>query len=79
VFGVVEMLRDGCNALFYDPGDYQQLAEFLTTLIQDPARRRQLGENTGLGLAALPDYGEMLTNYGQLFREAFMSGKSRTG
>lgn len=77
VFGVVEMLRNGCNALFYDPGNSQQLAELLTTMIHDPDRRRQLGENAALGLSALPDYGEMLTSYGQLFREAFLSGKPR--
>jgi len=79
VFGVVEMLRDGCNALFYEPGNYRRLAEFLTTVIQDPGRRRELGENAALGLSAFPDYGEMLTSYGQLFREAFMSGKPRAG
>jgi GT2 family glycosyltransferase/glycosyltransferase involved in cell wall biosynthesis len=79
VFGVTEMVRDGCSAIFYRPGDYRQLARLMETLITEPTRRRQLGGNAALGLAALPDYADMLNSYAKLFREAFMSGQPRTG
>jgi GT2 family glycosyltransferase len=79
LFGVTGMLRDEYSARFYHPGHYRQLAGLLETLIREPTRRRQLGDNAALGLAVLPDYEDMLTSYAKLFREAFMSGEPRTG
>ncbi len=79
LFGITGMLRDGYSARFYYPGHYRQLARLIETLIQEPTRRRQLGDNAALGLSALPDYDDMLTSYAKLFREGFMSGQPRTG
>jgi O-antigen biosynthesis protein len=77
-FGVAGMLQDGYNAGFYRAGDYRQLAGLLETLIREPARRRQWGDNAALGLATLPDYEDMLASYAKLFREGFMSSQPRT-
>ena len=79
LFGVTGMLRDGYSARFYYPGHYRQLARLIETLIQEPTRRRQLGDNAALALSALPDYDDMLISYAKLFREGFLSGKPRTG
>jgi O-antigen biosynthesis protein len=79
LFGVTGMLRDGYSARFYYPGHDRQLARLIDTLIQEPAQRRQLGDNAALALSVLPDYAAMLTSYAELFREGFLSGAPRTG
>jgi GT2 family glycosyltransferase len=79
LFGITGTLRDGYSARFYYPRHYRQLARIIETLIQEPTRCRQLGDNAALALSALPDYDDMLTSYAELFREGFMSGKPRTG
>jgi GT2 family glycosyltransferase/glycosyltransferase involved in cell wall biosynthesis len=79
LFGASELLRYRQSARFYNPGAYGRLAGLLETLIREPTRRRQLGDNAALALAALPDYDDMLSSYAELFREAFLSGQPRTG
>jgi glycosyltransferase involved in cell wall biosynthesis len=78
LFGATELLRDRQSARFYNPGAYRKLARLLESLIREPTRRRQWGDNAALALAALPDYNDMLNSYAELFREAFLSGQPRT-
>ncbi len=40
-----ELLRDGFNALLYEPGNHEELAEKILLLLQSPALRSKLGRN----------------------------------
>jgi glycosyltransferase involved in cell wall biosynthesis len=70
VFGVVEQVRDGVNALLYDPGDTKMLAAHLECLIADNDLRRRFAENSPHVLDTLNTFGEMAAAYGTIFREA---------
>ncbi|MGC9964448.1 MAG: FkbM family methyltransferase [Syntrophobacteraceae bacterium] len=42
--GTVELITDGVTGLLYEPGDYQQLKEKIKVLIDNPGKRRKMGE-----------------------------------
>jgi glycosyltransferase involved in cell wall biosynthesis len=70
VFGIVEQVRAGENALIYQPGAESELAGALTRLINDPELRRRLGERSRTVLQELTSYEQMLEQYAALFYEA---------
>ena len=77
VDGIVEQVRDGSNAMFFQPGDVEALAEKLTVLINDRELRRRMGSNSILELDSIIDYESMVRAYGQVFQEAWLSAKPR--
>jgi O-antigen biosynthesis protein len=77
VYGISEQVRESVNALFYSPGDAAQLAEQITRLVEAPALRRRLADNSRHVLAMLNDFDGMIEAYARVFREAWLSGRSR--
>jgi glycosyltransferase involved in cell wall biosynthesis len=77
VFGIVEQVQENINALFYRPGDSEALAERLETLVKEPRLRQKLAHNSQPVLDTLTDYEAMVKAYGEVFREAWLSGRSR--
>jgi glycosyltransferase involved in cell wall biosynthesis len=70
VFGVVEQVRDGVNALLYEPGDAKMLAAHLAQAVGDDELRMRLGANSPHVLDTLNTFEEMAAAYGGIFREA---------
>lgn len=70
VFGIAEQVRDGINALFYGPGDIAQLASRIEELLASPSMRAMLASNARPVLESLPNFEDMLDEYGRAFREA---------
>lgn len=70
VFGVPELVDEGVNALFYQPGDISALAQRLAELVGDGDRRKAMGVIGRVVLTSRPGYAEMLDQYAQLIREA---------
>jgi len=70
VFGIVEQVQEGVNALFYVPGDVAQLASQLARLITDDTLRGSMGSQSGRVLNDLPSQNDMLAAYGRVFAEA---------
>ena len=70
VFGIVEQVRAGENALIYQPEDVSELAGALTRLIKSPDLRDRMGERSRILLQQLTSYEQMLEQYAALFYEA---------
>jgi glycosyltransferase involved in cell wall biosynthesis len=77
VYGIVEQVQENINALFYRPGDSGALAERLGDLVKDADLRRRLAENSRYVLDTLNDYEMMVSAYAKVFREAWLSGRTR--
>ncbi|HUK89183.1 MAG TPA: glycosyltransferase, partial [Blastocatellia bacterium] len=77
VHGIVEQVREGKNAMFFQPGDVEALAKKLATLIDDEDLRGQMGANSKLQIDSLIDYDSMVKAYGAVFQKAWLSGRSR--
>jgi glycosyltransferase involved in cell wall biosynthesis len=77
VFGVAEQVQENINALFYQPGDTTTLADRIVTLMERPHLRKKLARNSRHVLGTLPDFDSMASAYGSVFREAWLSGRSR--
>jgi GT2 family glycosyltransferase/glycosyltransferase involved in cell wall biosynthesis len=77
VYGIVEQVQENINALFYRPGDSGALAERLGDLVRDADLRRRLAENSRYVLDTLNDYEMMVSAYAKVFREAWLSGRTR--
>lgn len=73
VFGIVEQVQDEVSALFFPPGDDEQLALRLERIVRDAALRAKLAENARVSLSRLPTIDEMLDEYGRLVREAWLT------
>ena len=69
VFGIPEMVAEGVNALFYEPGDVAVLANAMTGL-HDDQRRAMLAAASPLVLASLPDFDDMVDGYAKAIRQA---------
>ena len=72
-FGVREQVREGVNALFYQPGDSDALRAELLKLINDPALRTAMSGNSLPVLDCLTSYEEMLEEYKEIIRAAAFS------
>jgi len=70
VFGVVEQVREGVNAMLYEPGDVNTLASHLTQTIADDELRDRMSANSPHVLDTLNTFEEMAAAYGEIFREA---------
>ena len=77
VFGIREQVREGLNALLYEPGDINALATALSRLIDDDQLRHAMAASSQPVLGSLTSYSEMLARYGQIFREARLSRGQR--
>lgn len=77
VFGIAEQVQDNISALFYPPGDTRALAEAITRLLDDATLRQALAANTEPALNSLTDFDSMIDEYGDVFREAWLSSGSR--
>jgi O-antigen biosynthesis protein len=77
VFGIAEQVQDKVSALFYPPGNAQALADSITRLLEDATLRKTLAANTIPALNALTDLDSMVDAYGEVFREAWLSGGTR--
>ena len=77
VFGIPELVREGVNAQFYQPGDVKTLAKLIETLVKNEALRLKLAGNSREVLNSLPGYSEMLEDYTSLIRQAVLVGGPR--
>lgn len=77
VFGISEQVQEGVNALTYQPGETRGLAEAIEKLVTNSELRKRLGDNSKQVLDTMIDYDTMVLSYGRVFREAWLSGRSR--
>lgn len=70
VFGIPEMVREGINALFYEPGDVATLADAIETLWTNREMRESFAVNSPLVLASQPAFPEMVKQYASVIRQA---------
>ena len=77
VFGIREQVREGVNALFYEPGDSRALSARLQGLIQDEPLRSRMAAKSASVLALGTDFEEMVEAYGEIFAEAWLTGGER--
>jgi GT2 family glycosyltransferase/glycosyltransferase involved in cell wall biosynthesis len=77
VFGIREQVREGVNALFYEPGDSRALSSRLQGLIQDEPLRSRMAAKSASVLALGTDFEEMVEAYGEIFAEAWLTGGER--
>ncbi len=69
VFGLIEQVIEGKNALFYPPGDSRLLAEKIEKLVNDNELRIRMGENSRQRIAQMITYDEMISAYARIFRD----------
>ncbi|WHZ24850.1 MAG: Glycosyl transferase, group 2 family [Nitrospira sp.] len=74
VFGIREQVREGVNALLYEPGDIGALASQLCSLLRDEGFRSRMGANSVSVLAIGTNFEEMVESYAEVFTEAWLSG-----
>jgi glycosyltransferase involved in cell wall biosynthesis len=74
VFGIREQVREGINALFYNPGDSDALAKRLEGLIQNEELRSRMAAKSASVLALGNDFDDMVKAYGDIFAEAWLTG-----
>ena len=79
VFGIAEQVKQDISAVFYEPGDVEGLAGAIVSMVENAELRQRLASNTGPALDSLIDFETMVDAYGQIFREAWVSGSSRVG
>ena len=77
VFGITEQVKEGLNAVLYEPGDTHRLADLIAELVTDSQVRSEMGSNSLAVLATLNDYERMVDQYARVFREAWLSGRPR--
>jgi O-antigen biosynthesis protein len=70
VFGIPELVREDVNALFYEPGDSDALAEAVEKLLTDEGLRGKLATNGPKVLIGQPGFDEMVEQYGRVIRQA---------
>ncbi len=78
VFGIMEQVREHKNALFYDPGDAQALADRIAELAADPRARAALALESRAIFASLPTYEVMIEGYARIFLAARESALPQT-
>ncbi len=77
-FGIAEQVKDNDSALFYQPGDVAFLARSIERLVESNVLRQTLADNTALALNTLIDFDSMVDAYAEVFREAWLSGATRS-
>ena len=69
VGGIPHAVRDGDNGVLLPPGDPARLAEALAGLLDDDARRRQLGENARATIAREFEAGAVIERIASVYHE----------
>jgi glycosyltransferase involved in cell wall biosynthesis len=62
-FGVVEQVRDGIEALYYEDGNCETLARHMSALIDNPMQRRAMAEAIEQRAVVLGTHDDMLAAY----------------
>jgi O-antigen biosynthesis protein len=75
VFGIKEQVRNGINGIFYPPGNTEELASAIASLLNNKSLREQMAQNSRYVLKSLTTFDEMTQAYAQLFCEAYLSQK----
>ena len=75
VFGVKEQVENEFSALFYDPGNIEQLNEQLVKLVKDRELRYTLQKNTKKQLKKLSTHEEMIKKYAELILDGYSKNK----
>ncbi|MBT9519362.1 MAG: glycosyltransferase family 4 protein [Dechloromonas sp.] len=70
VFGVLEQVVEGENALFYPPGNSRLLAEQIEQLVSDDALRLRMAESSLQRISQMTTFDEMVAAYASVCREA---------
>jgi glycosyltransferase involved in cell wall biosynthesis len=70
VFGIPEIVSEGVNALFYQPGDVKALARAIEKLFKDRQLRSQLASNSPVVLDGHPGFSNMVEQYGSVMRQS---------
>lgn len=70
VFGVLEQVVEGENALFYSPGDSDALAKQIGCLVDDDALRLRMAESSRQRISQMTTFDEMIAAYASISREA---------
>ena len=78
VYGIAEQVKENESALFYSPRDVASLAQAIDRLIENPTLRQELAANTITASESLIDFDAMLDAYAEVFREAWLSGATRS-
>ena len=79
VYGIVEQVKDNVSALYYQPANIEELTMNLEKLLTDNELRNKLAQNAKIALDVLPTTQEMSMAYEEVFKEGWLSGKSRDG
>jgi glycosyltransferase involved in cell wall biosynthesis len=72
-YGIAEQVRQGVNALLYEPGDVAGLTAALARLLGDEPLRHRMGAQAQPVLDCLNDFDTMASAYAEIFREAALS------
>lgn len=72
VYGVVEQVVEGENALFYNPGDSRHLAAQIERLVTDDKLRLEMGKSSSNRISQMTTYGEMIDAYSKACLEAVL-------
>jgi glycosyltransferase involved in cell wall biosynthesis len=70
VFGVLEQVVEGENALFYPPGDSRLLAEKIEQLVSDDELRLRMAESSLQRISQMTTFDEMVAAYASVCSEA---------
>ena len=70
VFGVLEQVVEGENALFYPPGDSRLLATQIEKLVSDEALRLRMSKSSLQRISQMTTFDEMVDAYADICREA---------
>lgn len=70
VFGVLEQVVEGENALFYPPGDSILLARQIEKLVGDEALRGRMSQSSLQRISQMTTFDEMVDAYASICREA---------
>lgn len=79
VFGIPELVDEGRNALFYEPGDTSTLLGLILKLAQNSDERARLAAISRACLESRPGYTEMIEQYAQLISEAAQLRRTPSG
>ena len=77
VYGIVEQVKNNVSALYYEPGDIKVLLNHLEKLTLNNELRNKLSSNAKTALDIFPTIDEMASQYENVFKEAWLSGKCR--
>ena len=72
-YGISEQVREGVNALLYEPGDVAGLTAALTRVLEDEPLRHHMSAQARPVLECLNDFDTMAAAYAEIFREAALS------